>query len=104
MAGTYTKDPSAVLDYGINWTLWLASDTISDSTWAVARVPGGPAATAEQPDLSIDTDKPALNDGRATHVWVRGGVVGATYDLTNRITTAGGRTDERTLKIVIRQK
>ena len=30
---TFTKDPDAVLDYSVDWTLWLAGDQISTSEW-----------------------------------------------------------------------
>ena len=30
---TFTKDPDAVLDYSVDWSLWLAGDTISSSEW-----------------------------------------------------------------------
>ena len=32
----FVKDPSAVLDYVINWSTWLGSDTITGTpTWTV---------------------------------------------------------------------
>ena len=30
---TFTKDPDAVLDYSVDWSLWLAGDQISTSEW-----------------------------------------------------------------------
>ena len=30
---TFTKDPDAVLDYSVDWLLWLAGDQISSSEW-----------------------------------------------------------------------
>ena len=30
---TFTKDPDAVLDYSVDWSLWLAGDEISTSEW-----------------------------------------------------------------------
>ena len=30
---TFTKDPDAVLDYSVDWSLWLAGDEISSSEW-----------------------------------------------------------------------
>lgn len=30
---TFTKDPHAVLDYTVDWTRWLAGDTIATSAW-----------------------------------------------------------------------
>jgi hypothetical protein len=78
----YAKDPDALLDYSFDWSPWLDSDTISTSTWIV---PAG---------LTI------VNEGRnvaVTYVWLSAGTVGARYTVTNRVTTTGGRTDDRSL-------
>ena len=83
------KDPAAVLDYQFNWAEWLAGDTIAASTW-----------TAEDGLTVEDDDFTSV----LTTVWLSGGAVGLTYAVTNRITTAGGRTDERTLSIVVAEK
>jgi len=83
------KDPAAVLDYQFNWAEWLAGDTISASTW-----------TAEEGLTVEDDDFTSV----LTTVWLSGGAVGITYAVTNRIVTAGGRTDERTLRLVMVEK
>ena len=83
------KDPSAILDYQFNWAEWLAGDTLSASTWTAD---GG--LTVEDDDFT----------NVLSTVWLSGGAVGLAYAVTNRITTAGGRTDERTLKIVVVDK
>jgi hypothetical protein len=80
----YLKDPAAVLDYQIDWSSWLGVDTITSSSWT--------ASTG----LTVDSDS---NTTTTATVWVSGGTAGTTYQLTNRITTAGGRTDERTISI-----
>lgn len=81
-------DPSAVLDYAVDWSAWLdaAEDAISTSTWTI---PAG---------LSQASPSPSHADGKAT-VWLGGGQVGRTYSVTNRIVTTGGRTDERSLTL-----
>lgn len=86
---TAIKDPNAVLDYGYDWSKWLLSvdDTITSSTWTVT------GATA-------DSDS---HDDTTTTVWLSGGTVGTPIVATNRITTAGGRTDDRTLRIAVRE-
>ena len=33
LVASFVKDPSAILDYYMDWTAWLASDTIVDSAW-----------------------------------------------------------------------
>lgn len=87
----FTKDPNSVLDYQRDWSDWLATvdDTIATSTWIV---PPGLTKGAE-----------SKTDTTAT-VWLSGGTVGTSYDVTNRITTAGGRTDDRTFRISIRER
>jgi hypothetical protein len=85
----FVKDPSAVLDYYMDWTDLLASsDTIVTSTWV---------ASSDTVTLSDDD---ILSD--ITVVWVEGGEAGELVDLTNHIVTAEGREDERTLRLKVR--
>jgi hypothetical protein len=86
---TFTKDPQAVLDYRIDWSEWLDGDTISTSEWSV---PGG---------LVLESES---NTTTAATVWLSGGTYNASYDITNEITTAGGRTDNRTITIKVRER
>jgi hypothetical protein len=81
----YTKDPEAVLDYYIDWDPWLAGDTIVDSDWVVTTG-------------TVTLSDPAVLGG-VTQVWASGGVAGEMADLTNHITTAEGREDERTVRL-----
>lgn len=83
------KDPDAVLDYGLTWTAWLAGDTITASEWT-------------EPDgISVDSD---THDDTSTTVWLSGGTVGQTYELTNHVTTAAGRQDDRTISITVQER
>lgn len=86
---TPTKDPSAVLDYGIDWSAWLGTDTIVASTWTV--------------QAGITKGNTSFSATR-TLVWLSGGTDGTDYTLTNRIVTAGGRTEERSLIIAVRNR
>jgi hypothetical protein len=95
MAGSFKKDPSAILDYGFDWTAWLGADTIAVSDWTIA----GPDTS-----LTLTPDRPVQADAHSTLCWLHGGTAGVTYDLTNRVTTVGGRVDDRTVKIVVVQK
>lgn len=88
----YTKDPSAKLDYAIDWTAWLTDgDTISTATWTV---PTG---------ITEATPAPSLTDGKAT-IWLEGGTVGVSYPVVCHVVTAQGRTDDRTITIVVRDR
>ena len=83
------KDPDAVLDYQVDWTSWLDGDTIATSTWVV------PAGITE--DSSSNTTL-------VTTIWLSSGTVGDRYEVLNRITTDGGRTDDRTTVILVTEK
>ena len=81
----YLKDPNAKLDYQIDWSTWLDGDTISASSWTV-------------PDGVVNDDD--SNSDTAATIWLTGGTAGTEYEVVNRIVTAGGRQDERTITIV----
>lgn len=87
---TYLKDPDAVSDYTRSWVRWLAAgDTIQSSSWTVT---GGLVIQAES------------NDDETATVWVSGGTPGVECFATNTITTVGGRTDDRTIRILVRER
>lgn len=82
------KDPSGVLDYRIEWTEWLETDTIAISTWIV---PIGITKMSES------------NDATTATVWLSGGTALTEYHVTNEITTAQGRTAQRTMIVPVRE-
>jgi len=86
---TWEKDPTAKLDYSIDWTAFLADDTISTSVWAV---PSGITKVSDTHANGITT------------IWLSGGTVDTDYDVSNTITTADGRIDKRTILIRVRSR
>ncbi len=88
-ANEFTKDPNAVLDYTWDWEDWLDSDTISSSSVTV------------QTGLTADSD---TNTTTTATVWLSSGTLGEDYEVTNRIVTAGGRTEDRTIIIMVRER
>ena len=85
----YIKDPNATLDYIVNWLPYLGVDTIATSAWTV---PAG---------LTLVT---STQTAATTTAWLSGGTVGTKYALLNRITTVGGRTDDRTIYVKVKEK
>ena len=83
---TMTKDPDATLDYQVDWSAWLGADTISTSTWVV---PSGITKVVDSKTTTTAT------------IWLSGGTIGTLYQVTNRIVTALGRTDDRSLEIMV---
>lgn len=90
-----TKDPTEVLDYGIDYTALFnevtPADSISLSAWAVS--PTG--------ELLIDSSG---TNGNIAEVWLSGGVLNRKYDVTNTVTTTNGRVFERTIKVTMKNK
>lgn len=78
------KDPSANLDYAIDWSEWLVgTDTIATSVWSVP--------------IALTTSFPSHGTA-TTIIWLSGGTAGEVYDVHNTITSAAGRIDERTIE------
>lgn len=87
LSWTSPKDPNEVKDYEILWSDLLVSDTILTTTWLL------PTGITKDSDSSTTT---------TTTIWLSGGTAGTSYSLTNRITTAGGRTYDRTVKLKLK--
>lgn len=92
----FTKDPDAILDFVVDWATadqyghsWLNGDVISTSTWTVS--------------AGLTIAGQSYTTGAAT-VWLSDGTNGQVCYATNRIITAGGRTDDRTLIITIKDQ
>ena len=101
MPSIFLKDPNAVLDYKFDWKAetngngdsdWLASgETISSKT---VTVPDG-----------ITKDSDALTDtNTSVTIWLSGGTAGVDYEVACKIATSASRTDERTIKIQVRER
>jgi hypothetical protein len=86
IAKTFAKGDDETLDYQINWGNVLGADTIATSNWVV--------------DTGL-TSVSTSNTTTTATLWVSGGVAGARYNVENTITTAGGRTHQRTLRIEV---
>ena len=86
---SFIKDPDATLDYRINWSLWLAGDTISSSEWIL---PAGLSLVAQTFENTYTT------------AWISSGELGEKYSVVNRITTASGRIEDRSIVIRIRNR
>lgn len=84
---TWDKDPQASLSWQFDWTDWLVTDTIT----------GTPLVTV---DAGL-TSSGQTNTTTKVNITLSGGVLGATYKVACRITTAAGLIDERTIGIRI---
>jgi hypothetical protein len=88
----YIKDPGAVLDYSINWGggYLQGGETLMTSIWTIFP--------------SDMTQSAASNTTTTATVTVSGGAAGQIYQLTNRVTTSQGRTDERSITLRVEHR
>ncbi len=90
------KDPGGVLDYGFEWGAtddpWLQTgETITISNWSI-----------EPNDATLVQDSKAIQETR-TIVFLSGGTLNVTYQVTNTITTSEGRTAVRSVYLPIKE-
>lgn len=88
---TYVKDPDATLDYSVNWSAFLAGsgdDTIVTAIWVA---PVGVTVTDSGHSGGIHTG------------FISGGTLGESYTVTSRITTTGGRINDSSFILLIRE-
>lgn len=82
----WIRDDSSVLDYMFDWTSWLTSDDVLTD------------ASVGSTGLFIQKVERYASQVIA---WISGGVAGTDYDVTCRVYSSTGRTDERTAKIKV---
>lgn len=82
------KPAGAALDYPITWEM-AEGDSIATSTWTAEAI-GLPCAG----DLEVKSGSQII-EGDTTACLLTGGVPGRRYRVTNTVTLASGRVDER---------
>lgn len=91
MSVDFVKDPQAVLDYVFPWSEWLAAgETVTTHT-----VTAGAGITVNSSSVGATGD---------VTVWLSGGTAGNYYSVACRIVTNAGRTDERTMTILVQER
>lgn len=89
MIGAFVKDPNSTIDFAVDWAEWLnTGDNVSVSSW---EVPSG---------ISLSSSSVTNN---VTRAFLTGGTAGIDYLITNRVTTQGGRIEDRSILVQVRQ-
>lgn len=88
---TITKDPNAVLDYYLDFTNWVpAGDTIN-------------VITTTATGITVDSSA-VTGAGKFIQLWCSAGAAGTLANVIVRVTTVGGRTDDRTVYFKMKQR
>ena len=98
------KDPDEMLDYSVDWSRYLGSDVISSVSWYCEDADGvktsfPPAAVVN----SLQIVSQSNTDTVAT-IQLSLGDNNTTYTLWCEITTTGGITTDRKIKLKVRQR
>ena len=83
------KDPNSTLDYVVDWSAWLETDTIAAVTWTV------PAGITQTTSLFSPT---------TATIWLSGGTAKAIYLIGCRITSTAGRIEDNSFEILVVEK
>lgn len=90
-------DDDALLPFALELDEWLTEeDDTLDGTPTITVDPSGSLAVAASPAA-------AYSDTQVVW-WMSGGTAGTTYRITVQWTTAGGRTDERTVTVAVQAR
>lgn len=90
MIAKFTQDPSAILDYTMDWTDWLSDDESGVFAWMA------------DSGITIGTGiYLPTTDGETATVWLSGVTDGLAYEVTCQITTDSipPRIDQRSIMI-----
>ena len=112
MADQFVKDPDSVETFSV---VWCDEDGTNDGSssddgelqgetisTAAAQMPNGITLDSENKNI---TSIQGVTYGISTvhNMVLSGGTAGTNYDITSRITTSGGRTLDKTIRILCRE-
>jgi hypothetical protein len=90
------QDPNERLDWTRDWSDWLPEgDSLDSSEWIVVFEDDDPAPLEIMDEVGFE----ATFDETTSTVWLQGGTLGTSYEVTNRITTVQGRIKDETMVI-----
>lgn len=89
----YVKDPQARVDHAIDWSAYLAQQSLVASLWTVS----------PQEDGGLQVED-AVFEAQRSSARLSGGIVGRVYRLTNRVTLSDGQVDERSVTMRVEER
>lgn len=98
----FTKDPESNVQFGLDFTDYLASgDSVSSATATISTISGDASPLALPTDQSTDV---TISSGKVVSVRVHQGSVQNVYTIKVKIVTAQGDTDARSFRVVVEEK
>tara|TARA_R100000742_G_C4256046_1_gene73944 strand:- start:643 stop:981 length:339 start_codon:yes stop_codon:yes gene_type:complete len=104
------KDPDEILDYSIDWSRYLGTDTLSTSprvAWFIDDASGVKTAATYNSDVTVNGLKSVGADQSQTDtvatIRLALGTVNISYKITCQITSSSGLVSERTVTLRIKE-
>lgn len=91
MLGVVDKQPVEILDYDVDFSRWLANDTITAASAVIT-----PAGSLAVQTLDVEP--------KLVKVWLSGGSDGVSYKIEITVDTAGGRRGQVEFRVRVRDK
>ena len=104
------KDPDEILDYSIDWSRFLGSDTIATNprvAWFIDDASGVKTAATYNSDVTINGLKSVGSNQTQTNtvatIRLALGTVNTSYNITCQMTSSSGLVSERTVTLRIKE-
>lgn len=97
------KDPDEQLDYSIDWSRYLDSETISSVTWLINNAAGTKQTWAPTTVVNGLQYISASNSDTVASIELGLGTANKNYTIYCQITTSGGVTTERKISLRVRE-
>jgi len=105
LLGSFTKQPAEVVDFDIDYSEYFSATDVIVSTGNPPTPFGATifvtSTTETTPALAVDNSF-VLDEGKTLKLWISGGTDGATYKVTARVTSSGGRVKEVEFKVKVK--
>ena len=98
------KDPDEIIDYSVDWSRFLDTDTISSVTWYIDDADGVKTQVTNADIVNGLQFVSGTNTTTVATIRVSLGTTNIRYNITCRVTTASGLQYERSIFLRVRDK
>ncbi len=98
------KDPDEIVDYSVDWSRFLDTDTVSSATWFVHDASGTKTEVNALDSVNGLTFVQGTISGQVTTARFSAGTNNIRYTVTCRVTTGSGLRYERSIFLRIKEK
>lgn len=98
------KDPDEIVDYSVDWSRFLGSDTITSAVWSIDDANGTKTEVNSADDVNGLIFMQGTLSGQVATARFNGGTNNIRYNITCRVNTGEGLRFERSVFLRIKEK